>query len=48
MRSDGVTRGCLTAGGSMQAFVVICSHVAEIGVFMAAAAALVFGALGLR
>ena len=32
----------------MQAFVVICSHVAELCLFFAAAAALVFGAMGLR
>jgi hypothetical protein len=32
----------------MQAFVVICSHLAELGLFFAAAAALVFGAMGLR
>jgi hypothetical protein len=32
----------------MQAFVAICSHVAELSVFFAAAAALVVGAMGLR
>ena len=33
----------------MQAWIVtVVSHVAEIGVFAAAAAALIFGALGLR
>ena len=32
----------------MQAFVVSCSHLAELGLFFAAAAALVFGAMGLR